>query len=109
MKPHLSSLLLLLLAAAPAMAQKTPTGSAKGNLTIDGKPIPLRYAYVVQIDDVETAGLTMMSDPTKFQVIVLSDRPLPRSRRCSTRNSSIPARTSRSVSQARRYRTNSKG
>jgi hypothetical protein len=78
MKQALPSLLTLLLAVIPSLAQKTPTGSASGNITVDGKPIPLRYAYALQVDDVETAGLTQMSDPTKYQVLVLSDRPLSR-------------------------------
>lgn len=59
-------------ANSPAIA----TGSAQGTLIADGKSIPLRYSYVIDVDDVEDAGL-LMSDPRKYTVIVLSDRLLP--------------------------------
>lgn len=51
-------------------------GTAVGNLIVDGKPIPLKYAYVVDVDNVEEAGLKI---PTTqhYRVIVLSDRALP--------------------------------
>lgn len=67
---------VLALAVAPTLAQKPYAGTATGVLTVDGKPIPIKYAYVVEVDNVEEAGL-LMSGPRKSMVIVLSDRTLP--------------------------------
>jgi len=51
-------------------------GTATGNLTLDGKPIPIRFAYVVEVDNAEEAGL-LLEGPRNYRVIVLSDRALP--------------------------------
>lgn len=75
-KPSALFVFLLALALSPAVAQKTVTGSAHGNLTVDGRSIPLRYAYSVEVDNVEEAGL-MPSGPQKYLVLVLSDGKLP--------------------------------
>lgn len=45
---------------------------------MDGKPIALKYAYVIDVDNVEEAGLRM-AGARKSTTIVLCDRPLPRS------------------------------
>lgn len=63
--------------AAPALQTARYSGTAKGNLTIDGKPIPLKYAYAVEVDNVEDAGLGMEINPQKYLVLILSDRELP--------------------------------
>jgi hypothetical protein len=62
--------------AAPSLAQKPYAGTATGNLNVDGKPIPLKYAYAIEVDNVEAAGL-LMAGTRKSLVIVLSDRALP--------------------------------
>lgn len=62
--------------AANASGQYAGTG--QGNLTVDGKPIPMKYAYAVLVDDVETAGLPLSYGPTKTIILVLSDIPLPK-------------------------------
>ena len=64
------------LAAGPALAQKAYSGSAKGNLVVNGEAIPLKYAYVIEVDNVEEAGLRL-GGPRKYQVMVFSDRVLP--------------------------------
>jgi hypothetical protein len=66
----------LALTGTAGLAQKPYAGTATGNLTVDGKPIPLKYAYVVEVDNVEEEGLQMAS-VRKSTVIVLSDRALP--------------------------------
>lgn len=76
MRILLFALLGLVLSVPAAFAQKAYTGTATGNLTVDGKPIPLKYAYVVDVDNVEEAGL-LLSGPQKYQVIVLTDHELP--------------------------------
>lgn len=82
----------LLLLGNHALAQKAYTGTATGNLTVDGKSIPLRYAYAIGVENVEEAGL-VQSGPTKYRVIVLSDHRLPLS--CvSDRNSPFSERRS---------------
>jgi len=68
---------LAVILAAPALAQKPYAGTATGSLTIDGKPIALKFAYVIDVDNVEEAGL-QMAGARRSTVIVLSDRPLPR-------------------------------
>jgi len=66
----------LAVAGSRAQAQSAHAGTAAGTLTVDGKPIPLKYAYVVDVDNVEEAGL-LIGGPRKVTVIVLSDRSLP--------------------------------
>lgn len=61
---------------ASTLAQKPYAGTASGNLMVDGKSIPLRYAYVIEVDNVEEAGL-LLQGPQKCQILVLSDRKLP--------------------------------
>lgn len=80
------------LAAAPAFAQKPYAGTATGTLLVDGKSIPLRYAYVVDVDNVEEAGL-LLAGARKSTVIVLSDKPLPL-KSVSDRNSPYSDRVS---------------
>lgn len=70
--------LLLTLLTAPVLAQTPFAGEVRGTLTVDGKAIPLRYAYILDVDNVEEVGLPS-TNPQKYQVIVLSDRALPRS------------------------------
>jgi hypothetical protein len=43
---------------------------------VDGKAIPLRFAYVLDVDNIEEIGL-IPNGPQKYQVIVLSDKALP--------------------------------
>lgn len=75
MRPGFIAAFALLLAASGARAQGAG-GTATGNLTLDGKPIPLRFAYVVDVDNAEEAGL-LLEHARNYRVIVLSDRALP--------------------------------
>ena len=75
MRPGLLTAFALLLSASGASAQGNG-GTATGNLILDGKPVPLRFAYVVEVDNVEEAGL-LLEGPRNYRVIVLSDRALP--------------------------------
>src|SRR5579871_4509732 len=79
-----------------ASAQKTYSGSASGTLTLDDKPVSLRYAYVVEVDNIEERGL-MQDGPQKYLVIVLSDRSLPHA---SVANRYAPVGELRSPAQA---------
>lgn len=67
---------VLVLAVMPAAAQKPYEGVATGNLMVDGKPVPLKFAYVVDVDNVEEAGL--LTATRHAIILVLSDRALPR-------------------------------
>ncbi|MBV9864367.1 MAG: hypothetical protein JO316_03405 [Abitibacteriaceae bacterium] len=79
-------------ACCPALAQTPYTGQAVGNLVVDGKPIALHCAYVVEVNNVEEKGL-LMAGPQKYYVIVLSDIALPRSS-VSDRNAPLSERHS---------------
>lgn len=67
---------LILLARTAAGQSPSSAGTASGNLVVDGKPIPLKYAYVVDVDNVEEVGLQIASSQ-HYRVIVLSDREIP--------------------------------
>jgi len=73
---HLMLLPAILMLGGPACAQTAPGGTATGNLTVDGRPIPLKFAYIVDVDDQEGAGLPL-AGPTRYLVFVLTDRALP--------------------------------
>jgi hypothetical protein len=63
----------LFFAVAPAFSQNAYTGKASGTLTVDGKSTPLRYAHMVEVDNVEEVGL-LLAGPRQYQVIIFSDR-----------------------------------
>jgi hypothetical protein len=63
----------LFFAVAPAFSQNAYTGKASGTLTVDGKSTPLRYAHMVEVDNVEGVGL-LLAGPRQYQVIIFSDR-----------------------------------
>ncbi len=67
----------IVLAGMPVLAQKPYAGTATGSLNVDGRPIALKYAYVIDVDNVEETGL-QMAGARKATTIVLCDRPLPR-------------------------------
>ncbi len=67
----------VLLVAVPPLAQAPYGGAAPGNLSVDGKAVAMKYAYVVDADNAEEAGL-LMARAGKSATIVLSARPLPR-------------------------------
>lgn len=77
MKLTLLAALSIILTGVPGFAQKPFAGTAAGSLIVDGKPIALKYAYVVDVDNVENAGL-LMASARKSTTIVLCDRPLSR-------------------------------
>jgi hypothetical protein len=71
--------------SVPAQAQTSAPsapggyqGTGQGNLTLDGKPIPLKYVYAVQVDNVEEEGLPLTISPRKYIVLLLSDISLPK-------------------------------
>ena len=71
-----SALLAITLGFSSPPTHPIASGTANGSLLVDNKTIALKYAYAVQVEDVETAGLEM-SSPARYLVIVLSDRKLP--------------------------------
>ena len=78
---HLA-VLAAVMATVPALAQSPYAGTATGSLVVDGKAIPLKYSYVVEVDNVEEAGLQMAS-ARKSTVIVLCDQALPLASVCN--------------------------
>ena len=88
----LTALGALMLASTKIAASAPASGTATGNLIVDGKAIPLKFAYVIDVDNVEEAGLKF---PTTqhYRVIVLSDRELPAASVCD-RNAPASERVS---------------
>jgi hypothetical protein len=82
----------LFFAVAPAFSQNAYTGKASGTLTVDGKSTLLRYAYMVEVDNVEEVGL-LLAGPRQYQVIIFSDRQLPLAS-VANRNASFAERRS---------------
>ena len=82
----------LIMLARTAMGEGVASGTATGNLVVDGKAIPLKYCYVVDVDNVEESDLRI-TFPRRYFVIVLSDREIPPASVCD-RNSPLSERVS---------------
>jgi hypothetical protein len=63
------ALVAVFLVALPAVA--LDLGRAEGNLTIDGKKIPLNYAYAI------ARQKNQLTDRNEMTRIILTDKPLP--------------------------------
>jgi hypothetical protein len=80
---HLAgALLVVFLLALPAVA--LDLGRADGNLTIDGKKIPLNYAYAI------AKQKNQLNDRNEMTRIILTDQPLPDGAKLADLDDTLP-------------------
>lgn len=76
------ALVAVLLIALPAGA--LDLGRAEGNLTIDGKKIPLNYAYAI------ARQKNQLTDRNEMTRIILTDKPLPDDAKLADMDDTLP-------------------
>jgi hypothetical protein len=77
-----AAFVVISLLAVPAFA--LDLGRAEGNLTIDGKQIPLNYAYAI------AKQKNQLNDRNEMTRIILTDKPLPDGAKLAALDDSLP-------------------